>query len=213
MPKISADEYLRRRDQIIDACAALYEREGYAAITVAAIADRVTFGRANIYNYFANKDEIALALLAHEHDLWASDLAVLASTVAGEPDELVASALARGLENRHTMLRLLALSLSTMEQNARPEQLAAFKASYRKASEALRMLLEAIRPAWDDRARDDFTYAFLPFLHGVYPYAHHTRAQLEAMEKAGIADPGRSVSDLVRTLVLSLLSGIDARLR
>lgn len=213
MPKISDDEYLRRREQIIDACAALFEREGYDAITVAAIAERVTFGRANIYNYFANKDEIALALLAHEHDLWADELGKLTAEAAGRSDEYVARALAVGLENRSAMLRLLALSLATMEQNARPEQLAAFKASYRRASEALRALLAAVRPAWDEGARDDFVYAFLPFLHGVFAYAHHTPRQLAAMEEAGIADPGRSVSDLVRTLALALLSGIDARLR
>ncbi len=38
------------------------------------IASRVSFGRANVYNYFQSKEEILLALLQREHELWAQGL-------------------------------------------------------------------------------------------------------------------------------------------
>lgn len=47
MPKVSADEYRRLRDQAIDAVAPC-EDEGHAANTVGTVAERVTFGRTNI---------------------------------------------------------------------------------------------------------------------------------------------------------------------
>lgn len=42
------------------------------------IASRVSFGRENVYNYFQSnfqsKEEILLALLQREHELWAQGL-------------------------------------------------------------------------------------------------------------------------------------------
>ena len=48
MPRISKEESAARRDEIIDACAALYDARGYHDITMAQIAEGVSFGRANI---------------------------------------------------------------------------------------------------------------------------------------------------------------------
>ena len=209
MPRISQGESDARRDQVIDACAELFRTRGYHDITMAQIAEGVSFGRANIYNYFQNKDEVFLALLRREHELWAADLAALGQDRAHDPaawdDAALARALAASLEPRTPMLKLLATSIFDMEQFSRHERLVELKLAYKATLAALRSLLREAKPSWDDERIDRFVFSFMPFLHGVYPYAFHSDKQLAAMGEAGVPDPGLGVSDLVAPCALKLL--------
>ena len=208
MPRISKEESAARRDEIIDACAALYDARGYHDITMAQIAEGVSFGRANIYNYFSCKDEVMLALLQREHELWADDLDALAAHAAGLSDGELADALAKGLENRVRMLKLLAMNLYDMEQNSSLEALVGLKRAYGRVLASLRRVLAAAEPAWDEARAERFTLSFMPFLHGVYPYAFHTEKQLAAMQRVGVEDPGLSVGGMVRSVALQLLAAV-----
>ena len=209
MPKISQEEALARRGQVIDSCAGLFRTLGYHDVTMAQIAEGVAFGRANIYNYFRNKDEVFLALLTREHELWAADLGRIASEVSRAPgswdDGRLAGSLARSLEPRVAMLKLLAASLPDMEQSSRDELLVGLKVAYGEVLAALGSLLRAAKPGWDEARVSRFTFSFMPFLHGVYPYAFHSRKQLAAMEEAGVSDPGLGIADLVAPCALKLL--------
>lgn len=205
MPRISKEESLARRDQIIDACEALYQQKGYRDVTMAQVAEGLSFGRANIYNYFQNKDEILLALLQREHELWARDLEQLAADAATASNEELAGGLAESLVCREQMLKLLAMNLYDMEQNSRLENLANLKRAYAHALAALRTLAVAARPEWDSARAERFVFTLMPFTLGVYPYAHHTPKQLEAMAAAGLPEPHSTVYTLVYDLVLQLL--------
>jgi AcrR family transcriptional regulator len=209
MPRISKEESDARRDQVIDACAELYRTRGYHDITMAQIAEGVTFGRANIYNYFQNKDEVFLALLRREHELWAADLSALGQAAAGDPpafdDAELSQALAASLEPRTAMLKLLATSIFDMEQFSRHERLVELKLAYKAVLASLRSLLRAARPSWDEARIERFVFSFMPYLHGVYPYAFHSKKQLAAMREAGVPDPDRAVTDLVASCALKLL--------
>ena len=132
MPKITKEESDARRAEIIDACEALYRSESYHDITMTQIAAKVSFGRANVYNYFQNKDEILLALLQREHELWADDLASLRESGMTLEDESLADGIAASLEKRTQMLKLLAMNLYDIEQNSRLESLVAFKHAYKR---------------------------------------------------------------------------------
>lgn len=57
------------------------------------IASRVSFGRANVYNYFQSKEEILLALLQREHELWAQGLIELGKSTSLTSNEEIADAL------------------------------------------------------------------------------------------------------------------------
>ena len=107
----------RRRDEIIDTCEALYQAESYNDITMAQIADGVPYGRANIYNYFQNKDEALLALMQREHDRWSDDLDELAMRAAGLSRDGLADVLAFTLKKRVQMLKLLNMNLYDMEES------------------------------------------------------------------------------------------------
>jgi TetR/AcrR family transcriptional regulator len=55
-----------RRELAIDAAMAIYEEEGYHAITMEKIAERAELSRAALYLYFKNKEEILVsAIVAH----------------------------------------------------------------------------------------------------------------------------------------------------
>jgi len=209
MPRISREASLARRDQVIDACAELYRTQGYHDITLAQIAEGLTFGRANIYNYFQNKEEVFLALLQREHEAWAKDLTALEQAIrcgsVATDDAALARALAESLEPRTLMLKVLATSLFDLEQFVRTERLVDLKLAYKAVVESLASLLTSARPAWDEGRTARFTFSFLPFLHGVYAYAHHTDRQLEAMREAGMDDPGLGVVELCETCARKLL--------
>ena len=205
MPRISREESDARREAVIDSCEALYRAGGYRDVTMTQIAEGVPFGRANVYNYFQSADEVLLALMQREHALWADDLEELVPDAGGLGDEGLADALAQTVARRVQMLRLLAMNLYDIEQNSRVENLVDFKRTYARTIAALKRLVRAAKPGWDEARADRFALAFMPFLHGAYPYAFHTEKQAEAMREAGMPDVDADLAWLVRSCALALL--------
>ena len=186
MPKGSEALTNARKEEIIDACAALYETMGFRDITIRDIGARTSFTRTSIYNYFQTKEEIFLALLQREHEAWIADL-----------EELV--------RRRACMLKLESMNLYDMEGSSRMENLVAFKRTYGRAMEAVARCLETFFPAMTEQEVREFLYAFFPFLFGVYPYAVPTEKQRRAMALAGVEAARCSIRQLVRVFVLKML--------
>ena len=202
MPKGSEELTHARREEIIDACAALYETMSLREITIKLIGARTSFTRTSIYNYFETREEIFLALLQREYEAWTADLDALPA----QPDAAaLADALARTLERRGTMLRLLSMNLYDIEANSRVENLAAFKTVYAASMQAVRRLLARSGPALSGPAAERFLYAFYPFLFGIYPYTTVTPKQQQAMAMAGVEYPRLSVCEITRNFVEKLL--------
>ena len=55
MPKGSAALTKARREEIVQACARLYETRSFREITLKEIGEQTTFTRTSIYNYFHTK--------------------------------------------------------------------------------------------------------------------------------------------------------------
>ena len=202
MPKGSEALTHARREEIIDACAALYETMSLREITIKLIGERTSFTRTSIYDYFETREEIFLALLRREYEAWTADLDALPA----QPDAAaLADALARTLERRGTMLRLLSMNLYDIEANSRVENLAAFKTVYAASMQAVRRLLARSGPALSGPAAERFLYAFYPFLFGIYPYTTVTPKQQQAMAMAGVEYPRLSVCEITRNFVEKLL--------
>ena len=202
MPKGSEALTHARREEIIDACAALYETMSLREITIKLIGERTSFTRTSIYNYFETREEIFLALLRREYEAWTADLDALPA----QPDAAaLADALAATLERRGTMLRLLSMNLYDIEANSRVENLAAFKTVYAASMQAVRRLLARSGPALSGPAAERFLYAFYPFLFGIYPYTTVTPKQQQAMAMAGVEYPRLSVCEITRNFVEKLL--------
>ena len=205
MPAASEALTRARREEIINACAALYETMGFREISLKDIAQRTSFTRTSIYNYFQTKEEIFLALLAREHDAWAADMEDMASAHDALSAGAFADAFARALEKRACMLKLMCMNLYDMEGNSRIENLVAFKASYARAMRAIEACLVKFFPQMTEMDRRAFLYAVLPFLFGVYPYTTHTEKQKQAMALARVPHVSHTVYEITRSLVRKLL--------
>lgn len=57
-----------RREEIISAARDVFAVKGYNAATLDEIAERAEYGKGTLYNYFANKEELFDAVLAHSFD-------------------------------------------------------------------------------------------------------------------------------------------------
>lgn len=205
MPKGSEELTNARKDEIIDACASLYEERSFRDITIRDIGERTSFTRTSIYNYFQTKEEIFLALLEREYTIWEGD--IRSSLLCGERLDSAAFAdrLAHTLEKRGCMLKLLTMNLYDMEGASRLDNLVSFKRIYHKTLITLSDSLRANFEGMDDSKVQGFLYAFFPFLFGVYPYTSATDKQREAMELVGLKAPEYSIYELVRDFTEKLL--------
>ena len=207
MPRGSEELTNARREEIIQACASLYETMSFKDITMKEIGAVTSFTRTSIYNYFQTKEEIFLALLQQEYEKWVADLGEVAATHDAMTDDELAQVLACSLEKRALLLKLMSMNHYDMEENSRPERLVEFKVAYGESIRAVSRLLEKFRPQMSAEDRQQFLYAFLPFVYGVYPYTVVTDKQREAMEKAGTNFVYLSIYEMVYACTKRLLKG------
>lgn len=205
MPKSSEEQAQARRDEIVNACAELYETMSFRDITLKEIGQRTSFTRTSIYNYFETREEIFLALTQREYEAWTADLEALTAREEPLSVEAFAGELARTLERRPRLLKLMAMNLYDMEANTRLDNLVAFKKAYHGAIQALARCLRRFFPQMSEQDAQSFLYLFLPFMFGIYPYTSATDKQREAMRLARLDYPCLSVYDLTRTFVEKLL--------
>ena len=200
MPKGSAELTNARKEEI--------KNRSFKEITLKEIGQQTSFTRTSIYNYFETKEEIFLALLQREYELFVDDLNHLCEEKNSLSGDELASELAHALERRMMMLKLLSMNLYDMEANSRMERLIEFKAAYGESKNAVDRCLQKFCPELDEAARQTFLYAFLPFVYGLYPYTMVTEKQKEAMNVAGISYVYMSTYDMAYTSIRTLLKGL-----
>lgn len=205
MPKGSEELTNARKDEIVSACAKLYETMNYNEITLKEIAEYTSFTRPSIYNYFHTKEEIFLALLRREQEQWAAQLNSLRPSGTGNAKKEFADKVSHALEQREQLLHLLAASLYDMEENSRIEKLVELKTSFGKAVTAMNSCVGRFCPEMSAEECEAFTGSFLPLMNGIYPYAYSTDKQLEAIKLAGIDFKSRSIYDIAYPIIIKLL--------
>ena len=194
-----------RREEIISACQRLYQTMSFKEITLKEIGAETSFSRPTIYNYFQTKEEIFLALYEREYRLWNADLEALLAEHETLTGSELAELLARSLEKREQLLKLLAMNNYDMEANSRPELLVSFKRAYGKSLENMDRILQKFCPELDAARRQSFRLVFFPFMFGIYPYTAVTEKQRTAMEQAGVDFRYLSIYELTLACLRRLL--------
>ena len=205
MPKVSEEFLLARREEIIDACAKLYETMSFKEVTLKEIGQVTTFNRTAIYNYFNTKEEIFLALMQREYECWTRELDELIKVHEQMTRDELARALAHSLEKRERLLKLLSMNHFDMEENSRYENLVEFKKAYGESIRAVGRCLDKFCPEMNEKDKEEFLYVYFPFMYGIYPYAVVTEKQRKAMEDAGVGFVYHSVYELSYNCLKKLL--------
>ena len=179
------DISIKRKEEIVLACEKLYKKMSFRDITIKDIAKETTFTRASIYNYFETKEEIFLALYEKEYYIWNDDLEEILMSVKKFTKSFFDDNIAKTLEKRVMLLKLMAMNNYDMEENSRLECLTSFKVAYLKTIATFSKLLSKFNPLLSKKDIDDIIYMFYPFIYALYPYSHVTDKQMKAMELAG----------------------------
>ena len=195
MPAITPAREAANRQSILTAAEELYDEKPFSDITLGDIAARTSLSRPSVYNYFSSKEEIFLALLTQEQQLWAEDLRNINPKKANTIKK-VANAFAKTLEKRDLMLKILALNVYDMQNDMSIEVLADFEKQHWDASVAAFEVVRACLPDIPAKKADDFVRLLFPFIFGLYPYSHYTESQLEAMKIAELPIEPTSVRKL-----------------
>ena len=133
MPKGSEELTSTRKEEIINACAKLYETMNFKDVTIKEIGKATSFTRTSIYNYFQTKEEIFLAYMQREYEVWIAALRQMRTAHETMGRKEFAEVLAHSLEERGNLLKLMAMNHYDMEENSRMERLVEFKVIYGKA--------------------------------------------------------------------------------
>lgn len=205
MPAGSIERTNARKDEIVNACEKLYQTMNFKDITMKEIGEEVSFSRTSIYNYFQSKEEIFLTILKREYDAWIQALREIIDSNETMDDDGIADALAKTIDERRQLLKILSMNHYDLEENSRIEYLVDFKVAYGTALQTVLSMLTKFRPDMQIRDKQAFVYAFFPFLFGIYPYTVVTDKQREAMKRAGVDYVHNSVYSLTYAAVKKLL--------
>lgn len=206
MPKGSKELTESRKEEIIAACAELYKTMSFKDITIKEIGNATSFTRTSIYNYFQTKEEIFLALLQKEYELWNNNLRQMRKENEKMDVSEFADALAHSLEKRENLLKIMSMNHYDMEENSRIERLIDFKIVYGQSLTEMRNCLDKFFTEMTDRDKQDFIYSFFPFMFGIYPYTRVTDKQKEAMRQANVNYVYMSIYEITYAQVKKLLT-------
>ena len=207
MPKGSLELTNARKEEIISACAKLYETMSFKEITIKEIGKVTSFTRTSIYNYFETKEEIFLALFQKEYESWVERLNTLIKNNSKLSKDEVILLFANSLADRPTLLKLLSMNHYDMEENSRLENLISFKEAYGASLDAVNRYFSKFCPYLNDEEIKSFIYSFFPFMFGIYPYTVVTGKQEKAMKKVGIDFKEYSIYEIIYNCVKKLLGG------
>lgn len=205
MPKGSQELTNARKEEIINACEKLYQTMSFKEITIKEIGNVTSFTRTSIYNYFQTKEEIFLALLKREYELWVCALKQEMEQHETMTKDEFADMIAHSLEVRAQLLKIMSMNHYDMEIGSRPEHLKSFKVVY---GESIRTVMYGLDKYFADMSvseKQGFVYTFFPFMFGIYPYTVVTKKQKIAMEEANVNYVFMTIYEITFNCVRKLL--------
>ena len=197
---------MARKNEIIAACRQLYQTKSFREITIKDIGAATTFTRTSIYNYFETKEEIFLAMHCQEYQLWGAELETILHRESRIRADEFADVLAKSLQNRPFLLKLMSMNHCEMEENSRPEMLLEFKEAYGRSMALISECLKKFFPSFTEGKTKQFIYIFFPFMFGIYPYTTVTEKQKKAMQEAGVDFIYQSVYEITYRAIKILLA-------
>ncbi|MBO6211143.1 MAG: TetR family transcriptional regulator [Schwartzia sp.] len=197
-----------RRQQIVDAAAALYAEVGYDKVTFSKIGRKVSFTRLNLYNYYQCKEDIFLTLLLQ--DRW-NTLEDAQNTFSGAVTDRNAFCLAWAemLLRHQRMMALFSIANTVILKDASSEMHKRFRLEISQISGELVKLIQELFPAFTPEQAYLFVTCESSYAMTLYP------ASLEYKKRMHIEifkDVGSGTKDFVSLFIpflQVLLKGLE----
>lgn len=190
----TAEQKDQRLADILDATEELLDERHYREVTMAAIADRLGYSRANLTHYVRSKEEILLLLYVRSLRSMLDEMAEvcgsgLTARSADEADE-VAKRLVALVASHADFGRIGALLSSLIEANVSLECLVSCKRSIVAMTAEAAELLVSCELFQNGEQASEFLVDLSNYVAGLYPASHPLPIQKEASAKSGYAVRG-----------------------
>ena len=175
-----------RRQQIVDAAAALYAEVGYDKVTFSKIGRKVSFTRLNLYNYYQCKEDIFLTLLLQ--DRW-NTLEDAQKTFSGAVTDRDAFCLAWAemLLRHQRMMALFSIANTVILKDASSEMHKRFRLEISQISGELVKLVQELFPAFTPEQAYLFVTCESSYAMTLYPASieYKKRMHIEIFKDVG----------------------------
>ena len=175
-----------RRQQIVDAAAALYAEVGYDKVTFSKIGRKVSFTRLNLYNYYQCKEDIFLTLLLQ--DRW-NTLEDAQNTFSGAVTDRDAFCLAWAemLLRHQRMMALFSIANTVILKDASSDMHKRFRLEISQISGELVKLIQELFPAFTPEQAALFVSCESSYAMTLYPASleYKKRMHIEIFKDVG----------------------------
>lgn len=173
-----------RRAEIIHACAAIYEEQGWENVTFTEISKRLSISRPAIYRYYRDRTMVLLDIILQEHANVASEIRDIVPKASGMKRADFFETISSLLDEHDLFLRILSENLPAILDAANEDEIVIYEKAASDVTDAFCELFHAFftKSSIDDCQKASFVY--LVFLRGLYTVAHPSEKEMDAIEQA-----------------------------
>ncbi|MDV6373903.1 TetR/AcrR family transcriptional regulator [Deinococcus arenicola] len=141
----SLAEKQQRRADILNAAQALWMTTPYPELSMSEVASAASLAKGTLYLYFDTKEELFLALVDRDLDLWIGRTCALLAERRPQTPPQLADVLVEALEDTRSLRRLLSLLGTVLEHRVGLEQLRDFRINLKAQLQHLLALMPVER--------------------------------------------------------------------
>ena len=200
------EEIAQRREEIVQAAAALLDRESLENISLNAIAREAGIAKSAVYRYFESREAIFLKILEGDWRHWVDDAELALAPLKGGNDVEAVSRILTATTLKHPRMCWLVSSLaSVLEHNLSEEVILAFKQESLQLGLRMVSSLHAALPRIAIQQLTDFLHPAFALIAGLWPLSHPSDTVRKIMARPEFApfQPNFEVQ-FQRTLCMTL---------
>jgi AcrR family transcriptional regulator len=206
----TVNQKVSRESEILGAARILLLEKTYEAITFSDLASHISFSRASIYQYFQSKEEVYLALLALEIEIFGKkayeEIIPLCGT--GTPIKTFCNAWAKMLGEQKILLQLLSMAGTILEKNCSDDVLLKSKLSMAHTmKEKLFPILHSFFPSIKETEILKLIQFLIITANGLYPLCGLNKDQKTMLMSHGLEEMIHTFESDYRALIEEYLLG------
>ncbi|USX28386.1 TetR family transcriptional regulator [Oxalobacteraceae bacterium OTU3CINTB1] len=171
----------RRLHLLATAKAALHGGMEVRDLGLNELARQAQMTKSNVYRYFENREELLLALLEEESELWRCDLEGRLAAAPRATVDQIAQAFAASSAAFPLMCRLLSILPTILEHNVSGQRLATFKIGTLALAADVARRLHGCQPSIPVEGYVEFIRQALALMIGLWPLSHPCDALVEVL--------------------------------